>query len=312
MRYLRLLAVFLALILVGTAQASSLIPINTELVKRSVVFLYAADAAGEPDETKELGTAFVIEIPLVSDPGKSYFALVTARHIVDPVWACLGIVNPVVMYARVNKKDFDPSRDQSGIKFIKVTLTENGTVRWAKHSSDNVDAVVIPIVPADFMVHDVASIPVAVFGTPEEVKAVGIGDDVVSAGLVPGLSGQKRNYPFFKFGKVSNIPEELTVLRCPDGAPRPVEYWYIAATMVAGNSGAPIFYLPPGNAVLRFGEGRPFLLGLQSISVVGGEIAGMTPAQRIFEIVDALKLPDANLFRGLPKTGPQTPNQSPK
>ncbi len=29
------------------------------------------------------------------------------------------------------------------------------------------------------------------FATPEEEKAVNIGDEIVSAGLVPGLSGQK-------------------------------------------------------------------------------------------------------------------------
>jgi hypothetical protein len=107
---------------------------------------------------------------------------------------------------------------------------------------------------------------------------------------------------------VSNIPEEEGVLPCR-GDTKPLNHWYIAATLVGGNSGSPIFFLPPGNAILSFGgvTNRPFLLGLQSVSLIAGEIAGMTPVQYIFEIIESLKLPNANLNRG----GAQKPSPSP-
>jgi hypothetical protein len=79
---------------------------------------------------------------------------------------------------------------------------------------------------------------------------------------------------------------------------QPANLWYVAATLIPGNSGSPIFRLPPGNAALRFGDSRVFLLGVQSAAVVAGEIAGLTPSSLVFEIIESLKLPDANLDRG--------------
>jgi hypothetical protein len=299
-------ALALAGIMGQVVPAQSLIPINTEAVKRAVVFLYAADAAGQPDTARELATGFLLEIQTRSDPTKSYFALVTARHVVDPVWACAAPQNPASMYASVNRKTYDPAKDASGVEFIEVPLIVKGKAVWTKHASDAVDAVLVPINYDKFSPNDVATVRMSDFPTPDELRLVGIGDEIVSAGLVPGLSGKKRNYPFFKFGKVSSIPEELGVMQCGMQT-KPANHWYIAATLVSGNSGSPIFHLPPGNAVLSFGNGRPFLLGLQSSAVVAGEIAGMTPASLIFEIVESLKLPDANLDRGPTKAAGPPP-----
>jgi len=291
------------------ASAQSLLPINTELIKRAVVFLYAADSAGNVDSTKELATGFLVEIPLKSDATKSYFILVTARHVVDPVWACTASQNPTAIYARVNHKASATSQS-SGVEFIKLSLVENNQPSWARHESDAVDAAVLTIDPKAFFANDVASIKVAEFGTPEEIKSVGIGSDIVSAGLVPGLSGRRRNNPFFKFGKISNIPDEDGLIPCGTTG-KPGTYWYIAATLIGGNSGSPIFLLPPGNAIMRFGQARPFLLGLQSMSLVAGEIAGMVPVQFIFEVIESLKLHDANLYRGQIETRPTPIPQKP-
>jgi len=122
--------------------------------------------------------------------------------------------------------------------------------------------------------------------------------------LVPTFLGEKRNYPFFKFGKVSSIPDEDTLMPCASGAPRPHTVWYLAATLIGGNSGSPIFILPPGNLLISMSNTRPFFVGLQ---IIAGEIAGMTPSQYIFEILDSLHLQDANMSRGLaPKVQPTT------
>jgi hypothetical protein len=198
MRVVKALAV--AGLLVGSARAQSLIPINTEAVKRAVVFLYSADAAGQPDTSKELATGFLLEIPKRSDPKTSYFALVTARHVVDPVWACAAPQNPVAIYARVNRKTYDPVKDTSGVEFIKVPLIVGGQTTWTKHKSETVDAVLVAVNYDKFSLNDVATVLVSDFPTPDELRVVGIGEEIVSAGLVPGLSGKNRNYPFFKFG----------------------------------------------------------------------------------------------------------------
>lgn len=43
--------------------------INMEAVRRSVVFLYAADASGK---IVPAGTGFIVEVPSTSHPGKVY------------------------------------------------------------------------------------------------------------------------------------------------------------------------------------------------------------------------------------------------
>jgi len=300
-------------LLAAVSGLASLIPINTDVVKKAVVFLYATTSAGQPDTSKELATGFLIEIPKKNDPSQSYVALVTARHVVDPMWACVGTEIPKLIYARVNRKQYDASRDASGVEFLPIPLVVDGKAVWTKHSTDTVDAVLVPVAASKFLENDIAVIKVREFGTSTEIKGVGIGDEIISAGLVPGLSGKKRNYPFFKFGRVSNIPDEQGFIPC-HGDTKPLEYWYIAATLIGGNSGSPIFFLPPGNAVISFARSttptRTFLLGLQSMSLQAGEIAGMTPVERIFEIIESLKLPDADLFRGpLPNPPPPAPTK---
>ena len=77
------------------------ININVQAVSKAVVFLYGADANG--NVTVPLGTAFLVEVPLASDPNRAFLLLITARHIVDPQWAHCASGNPTKIYARFNK-----------------------------------------------------------------------------------------------------------------------------------------------------------------------------------------------------------------
>ena len=71
--------------------------------------------------------------------------------------------------------------------------------------------------------------------------------------------------------------------------------------LVPGNSGAPILYFPEGTNGMSFGGGRVTLIGLQSTSFLGSDIAGMTPVNFIFDVIRGLNLPGADLYRGLPE-----------
>jgi hypothetical protein len=148
---------------------------------------------------------------------------------------------------------------------------------------------------------DMGSIPLANFPTEDEVKKITIGDQLVSAGLVPGMSGKKRNSPFFKFGYVSSIPDEEVEVYCTR-EPYYVRGWFVAANLVAGNSGSPIFYVPAGGRGLVFGSvvTRPLLLGVQSSSIPPADLAVMTPIDYVYEIIESMHLVDADLRRGEP------------
>jgi hypothetical protein len=129
----------------------------------------------------------------------------------------------------------------------------------------------------------------------------------MSAGLLPALPGIKRNYPVFKFGQISNIPAVDIETRCAPQQPTFfVRVWLIAANLIPGNSGSPIFHVPLGGSGISIGGTRPMLLGVQSISVMGADIAGMTPINFVYDLLLKMEFPDADFHRGpsLPQPKP--------
>ncbi len=299
-------------VLFPSVLAFGAININTEAVQKSVVFLYAGQPDGGVNKNAALGTGFLISVPLLSDPKRSYVMLVTARHVLDPSWAkCPVLSNPSVIYMRLNKKDYSPSSTEVGFDFVPIPLIERGQQKWLHLPAEDIDAAVVPL-PIDLSDRfDLAEISLENFPTDKELEAQSIGDQVMSAGLMPALPGIKRNYPIFKFGQISNIPKEDIETRCVPQPQQPtffVKVWLIAANLISGNSGSPIYHVPFGGNGISIGGTRPMLLGVQSISFGGADVAGMTPINFVYEIIEKMALPDADLRRG-PKPAPTAPPQ---
>jgi len=141
------------------------------------------------------------------------------------------------------------------------------------------------------------------------VRRIGTGSQVISAGLLLGASGTKRNFPVFKFGYVSTIPsEKIAVSCCPQCEAKPYTEWLIAASLVPGNSGSPIVYVPPGAPGIGLVGERAFLLGVQSISFIGSDVAGMAPIQVLLDTMRSkLDLKNADFSVGSPIKAPQQP-----
>jgi hypothetical protein len=303
----------------GTIKTSASVTVNTEYVNKPVVFLYAADAAGNVAPDKPLGTGFIVQAPKVSDPKSSYKLLVTARHIVDPQWAHCPDQNPARIFMRINKKSFDAKTDSVGTVDVPLTLIENGRPTWVSSSDSEVDAAIIPVAGLiNQDAQDISAVNVADFPTADELKKFATGDEVISAGLLPGASGKKRNYPVFKFGNISSIPDEPIDSVCippglrqayPRGTPAYSEkLWLVAASLAPGNSGSPIFFMPAGSGGLRMDPRRPVLLGVQSTSFIPWDLAGMTPVQYVYDMIEKMKLPDIDLHRNAPPVQPETGN----
>ncbi len=300
-----LLFTFLAVL-----RSSASININTEVVKKSVVYIYGGDNEGkQADPTRILGTGFLVFAPVSSAENRGYYLLVTARHIFDPAWAHCPTSNPQWVYLRMNTKNYDPKKDESGIAFVSIRVTVNET--WLHHTDENVDVAVVLLNPKSFEAFDVNEIPVSDFATEEEAKQRTPSDPVISAGLLLAYPGVKRNYPVLKFGHLSTQPDELIPGQCvQNGGSTLMRLWLLSINLLSGNSGSPIFYVPEGANNASFGGGRAALIGLQSIAFVGFDVSGMTPVQYIFETIEAMKLPDADLYRGLPQNKPKKPNSS--
>lgn len=272
------------------------ITLDTGKVQKTVVFIYAAKSGGDADEGHPLGTGFLVVALLKGDSTKGALFLVTARHIVDPNWMFCSTPQPDLVYVRLNKKKYDPSKDSTGVAYLPVPLVEKSQKKYFVSDDEKVDAAVIDFGWTNHSQDDYDFLPIdiSVFASPDEIKILGIGDNVTSTGLIPGQSGEKRNYPFFKFGSISSIPDEAVWVSCEKNMPRLrlERVWFIAANLVGGNSGSPVFFYPPGPGGLgaSFGGGvnnvlRPVLIGVQSLSFEGADIAGMTPVEDVFQII---------------------------
>jgi hypothetical protein len=274
------------------------INISVDYVRRSVVFLYGADSQGKIDPDKPIGTGFIVQIPMLSDPTKAWKVLVTARHIADPQWANCGTAGKIFM--RVNKRTFDASKDAIGTADLPIERDTTGETGWFFSDDPEVDLAVVPIDGKLLDAYDVDGAHMADFPTQEEQKAFKEGDEIISAGLLPGASGKKRNYPIFKFGNISSIPDESVDSPTCDHKPasHALKVWFIAASLVPGNSGSPIYYAPHA---FRYASSnpRPLLLGIQSMSFVPWDVAGMTPIQYLYELIEKMKPPDGDLRRNI-------------
>jgi hypothetical protein len=268
---------------------ASFAQINMDNVQRSVVFLYAADASGK---IVPAGTGFIVDVPMTSQPLRVYKVLVTARHMVDSEWS--GCPVPPKLFLHVNKKNFDLNKQEVGTVDLDLTGEVNAGKKWFVNPDNEVDAAVAGLNGAVLDEYDTGAVPISLFPTEEELKTFKAGDEVVSAGVLPGASGKKRNYPISKYGHISSIPQEsIDPATC--GQQRllhSLKLWFIAANLVEGNSGSPIYFSPP-----LISNRRPVLLGVQSTSFIPWDVAGMTPIQYVYEIIEMLKLKDADLTR---------------
>jgi hypothetical protein len=291
---------------------SSYMPIDTNIVKKSIVFLTYPRNDGQT----EAATGFLVQIPVRNDSAHGHTVIITARHVIDPEWAGCSWKNPESLIVRVNTKDYDPATSPTGAWQQAFPLNLNGKKMWLKSSDDRIDIAVIPIInneEAELLKQDIDALRVEDFSTPEEIEKfhIGIGANIISAGLVPGIWNVKRNYPAFKFGKISSVFDEPIKMHCEaGGGERERISWLIAGNFVPGNSGSPIFLQP-----LEFSLGPPFqfngprnmILGVLSGSMEGADLGEMVPIEYVFQVFKKQFL-DGDLYRGTDKNNPPLPN----
>jgi hypothetical protein len=204
-----------------------------------------------------------------------------------------------------------------------VTLRVKGHPLYFTSEDDSVDAAVVPLGTTNLSqsIYDIDAIPLPLVPSQKELQTIGVGDEILSAGLLPAYPGYDRNYPIFKFGRVSTIPLETVPVRCP-GSPtiRQIKVWLLAGNFVPGNSGSPVFFVPfgYGNAFLG-SRTTPLLLGLiaetfqdnsdsEGMKVVhDAGVAGMTPASYIYEMIERAHMPDSDIYHGEKPKPPQPP-----
>jgi hypothetical protein len=217
--------------------------------------------------------------------------LVTARHIVDPGWAnCPAMAG--TLFAVFNTKG-------DGVQPPGATEIPLNPA-WMYPSEDSADVAVTILNAPALDQKRIENLPVNLSDLPTlaEASKVDTGAPIISAGLLLGASGVRRNYPIFKFGYVSSKPDEQVSVSCvKGGVEKYMTEWMIAASLVAGNSGSPIYFVPPGIPGVATGPQKPFLLGVQSMSFDGSDVAGMTPVNYLVDAIRRLAVADMDLTR---------------
>lgn len=284
----RLIVILVLVCRPGIDIARATTSLDTGFVARSVVFFFGADRAGNVQKDNLVATGFLVIVP--NQAGQdTYPLIVTARHVVDPEWAGCQTPNPSRLFLRVNNMHYEAHQAELGVSYLAVDLLHNGQPTWTRSDDNTVDVAVLRAPPELLSgQYDVRFLKVRNLGKPEEIAKLGVSSQTASAGLVPGVEGKTRNNVVFHFGKIGSIPEEPAVLQCRTGSPiRRLQVWWLATTLVPGTSGSPIYFDPlfPPNSDISSGEPRAMLIGLQSLSVPGADLSGMTPSRLILEVI---------------------------
>ncbi|WP_263376029.1 hypothetical protein [Granulicella aggregans] len=256
-----------------------------DLIRESVVFLYT-DGGGV--RMTPHGTGFLIDVPSKTRPGTKYTFLITARHLVDADWTGGPQVADRLLM-RMNRKG--P---------LVLEIGEPATVfyplkeqAWFHPEADSID-IAFTMIPKENLVALGANVqPLGSDALASQVEAdsMRVGDETVSAGLLSGVSGNLANYPIFKWGNVSSFHGEPIPTKMPGGKILNLFEALVSASLVQGNSGSPIFVLPNERHPHRM-----FLAGVQSMSYIGNDVAGMAPIRSLIDSLHKLKdQPDIDL-----------------
>lgn len=196
-------------------------------IRKSIVFLGRINDGGEK---KFFATGFLVET-------KSYFHLVTAKHVVvDPR---TGKPIDSGMSAFFNSKD-------GHIRNIPIELIKNELkVNWIFHKNKKADIAIIPF-GLDPQKDDVRVISEELFLTTDRLFEL---YDVFFLSYQPGIESQRRIAPVLRKGTISLLNDDNT--------------FYIDAFAFPGNSGSPVFLKP---SPIRFDK--------EGISIGGDPLGG--------------------------------------
>ncbi len=173
----------------SSGNVNAITSLNVSVVTKSIVFFFASDPVGNVVKDKLVATGFLVLVPN-KDGENTYPLLVTARHVVDPVWAGCEVNNPTRLYIRVNNMHFDINSNSPGVSYLPVDLSANRSATWLKSDDESVDVAVLKA-PHELLSgdYDIKFLNFRNFGKTDEIAKIGVGSQTASAGLVPGLEG---------------------------------------------------------------------------------------------------------------------------
>jgi hypothetical protein len=273
-------------------QLTSAAPIPAE-IKSVVAFVFVAGPKGE---AVPHGTGFFVGVKSPSDASRLFVYFVTAKHVLQSLD---GKTWRPEVFVRLNTK-------AGASQVMKLALSPEGKAQnLFVHEDESVDLAVVPALP-DNEIFDFKVVPEEMITTTSDFAELGLseGSEVFFAGLFSPYLGTKKNYPVFRFGRMSLVTDERIKFGRHDA-----HLYLVEAGSYGGNSGSPVFFYlgsdrKPGMII----AGPPLVklagimsgtfLDKQPISVLEtGKIAVSQANMGIAGIVPAFKLREV-LFAG--------------
>jgi len=192
-----------------------------------VVFLATQEPGEDASERKCRGTAFFVSVGEKANAKDiNYFYLVTAKHCI-----ARAVQEQSELYVRINLRE-------GGCEYIRISG------EWLVHEDPSVDIAVLPFGLGRR--YDYKVLPLSMIGKPSDLEwhKIGIGEDIVIAGLFTRRTGKEQNLPVVRFGNISAMPSEL--LPDPESG-LDFQAYLVEARSFGGLSGSPVFaWLGPG------------------------------------------------------------------
>ncbi len=186
-------------------------------VTKDIAFLY--------DRDQLLGTAFLVAVSPSRHRKTGFLYLVTARHVVEGV--------PSVTL-RINNRLGEIS---------KIPIDEEA---WRLHHDRTADVAIAHII-LDYDEIYPSVVHVEAFASNDYLieMDVGVGDDVMFAGLFHASPGTERNLPIVHFGHIARMADELIPVEVTPGHSEDREAFLVEAVSWGGFSGSPVLVTFP-------------------------------------------------------------------
>lgn len=282
--------IMIALIVFWSVSSLIAQPIPSQ-VKSTVSFIYLLNDKGEYEAN---GTGFFIGARKNPSDSVYYVNLVTAKHVLKPDINKKEFYKTV--FVRLNKKVGEP-------EYLRLDLYPEGKNKNVfVHADTSVDIAVIPALPDD-KIYDFVFMPDDIMTTKDDFKTLKIteGSNVFFTGMFTPYTGEHKNYPIVRFGKVALITEEKILW---DGIK--TDLYLIESSSYGGNSGSPVFFflgverepgsLFIGNPVLKlagimkgsFNDVKPIKVvetRAVPVSISNMGISAVVPAYKLYELL---------------------------
>jgi len=226
-----------------------------------------------------MGTCFFLGRQSKKDPSRTYYVLVTARHVLDEIG---GDEATLLLREKIP--------DGTYRAFPQVfKIRNNGRNIYVSHSQFDVSAIFFDMPPKAAVKLAAAS----ALATEAEMKRLGLhpGDELQALGFPLGATSNEMGFPILRSGKIASYP--LFPIKS-------VKKFLLDFTVFPGNSGGPVYY----SYNTRYIDGRlqagqmQGIVGLLTQGVASAimkgqplEIGVVIPSDYIIETINLLPEP---------------------